>query len=126
MHWEAFTFVQAIRSQAPHFFCGSRVVEFGSVRVNYSISELFEQPAKYIGVDLIDGPGVDVVSDAKDVFLGNDFDVAVSCECFEHNPYFLKTFENMCAHVKPGGLVLFTCATTGRPWRTRSNNALQP
>jgi SAM-dependent methyltransferase len=44
----------------------------------------------------------------------NSFDVAISCECFEHDPHHIKTIENMIRLVKPGGLVVFSCATTGR------------
>ena len=36
-------------------------------------------------------------------------------KCFEHNPYWRETFTNMIDHCRPGGLVVMTCATTGRP-----------
>ncbi|HHC6530229.1 TPA: hypothetical protein ACN33U_001992 [Vibrio parahaemolyticus] len=114
MHWQAYSFVQAVKGNVPQYFYNSKVVEFGSACVNYSISTLFEQPVKYFGVDLTDTQGVDVIGEAQSVNLGSNFDVAVSCECFEHNPYYLETFQNMVSHVRPGGLVLFTCATTGR------------
>lgn len=115
MHWQAFSFIQTVKSCLPQYFFQNKVVEFGSACVNYSIAELFELPNNYIGVDLISGNGVDIICDAKIVMLGNNFDVSISCECFEHNPYYLETFMNMVNHVRAGGLVLFTCATTGRP-----------
>ena len=40
-------------------------------------------------------------------------DKAISCECFEHNPEWVKTFENMVRMAS--GIVIMTCATTGRP-----------
>jgi SAM-dependent methyltransferase len=43
------------------------------------------------------------------------YDTVVSCECFEHNPYWVETFQNMHRMCKDGGLVIMTCATTGRP-----------
>lgn len=114
MHWQAYSYVQIVKSFLPQYFYQTKAVEFGSACVNYSISELFENPADYFGVDLTSGQGVNIVCDAKTVNLGTGFDVVVSCECFEHNPHFLGSFENMVKHAREGGLVLFTCATTGR------------
>ena len=70
--------------------------------------------AEVIGVDLAEGPGVDLVSHTEKVdFPENSFDVAVSAECFEHNPYWLETFVNM--HRIAKDFVVFTCAGEGRP-----------
>lgn len=114
MHWQAFSFIQSVKSFLPQYFHQTTVIELGSVCVNYSISELFDMPINYLGVDLTSGKGVDIICDAKIVNLGGNFDVAISCECFEHNPHYNETFANMTRHVRAGGLVLFTCATTGR------------
>ena len=43
------------------------------------------------------------------------YDLALSGECFEHDPYWVQTFTNMCRLVRPGGMVAFTCASRGRP-----------
>jgi SAM-dependent methyltransferase len=43
------------------------------------------------------------------------FDVVVSCECMEHNPAWAATTTNMVRVLKPGGLLLLTCAAPGRP-----------
>ena len=115
MHWQAFAFVQSIRAICPDLFYDKRILEFGSHTVNYSIKELFLKTETYIGVDLSIGKTVDVVAAAQDVYLGNEFDVVISCECFEHNPYFHKTFTNMYHHAGNNGIVIFTCPTTGRP-----------
>jgi SAM-dependent methyltransferase len=93
---------------------GTSVFEIGSADINGSVRSYFQSP-DYVGVNLIPGPGVDVVGQGEDVRLNREFDVAVSTECLEHNPKYFETFENMVRHVRPGGLVLFTCATTGRP-----------
>lgn len=42
------------------------------------------------------------------------YDVTVSGECFEHNPYWAETLTNMYRMTKSGGLLIFSCATTGR------------
>ena len=93
---------------------GGKVVEIGSYAVNGDVREFFLWANEYIGVDLTNGPGVDVVSSGHEFGESNNYDVAISCEVFEHNPYWLETFLNMIRITKPGGTVLFTCATKGR------------
>ncbi len=114
MHWQAYSFVASVKGLAEELFSFSKVVEFGAYNVNFSIKSLFDSPVRYYGIDLIDGANVTVACNAKNVFVGGDFDLAISCECFEHNPDYFETFENMCSHTKPGGAILFTCATVGR------------
>jgi SAM-dependent methyltransferase len=92
------------------------VLEIGSYQVNEngSLRAIFSG-CSYTGVDLIEGRGVDVVASGHEVNLPSDsFDVTVSAECFEHNPLWRETFANMCRMTKPGGVLIITCATTGR------------
>lgn len=114
MHAEIRHCLATVRDTFPEFFSGVSVLEIGSADINGSVRGYFKS-TDYVGVDLIPGPGVDVVGQGEDVRLNREFDVAVSTECLEHNPKYLETFENMVRHTRPGGLVLFTCATTGRP-----------
>jgi len=115
-HQEQQLFVQAVKALFPSFFNGGRIVEIGSLDINGTVRGFFEEPAEYIGVDLGPGRGVDVVCEGQDYNGAMDsFDVAISVECFEHNPYWKETFINMFRMVKSGGLIVMTCATTGRP-----------
>ena len=114
MHTEVRHCLAVVRDAFPEFFAGVSVFEIGSADINGSVRPHF-QSTDYVGVDLIPGPGVDVVGQGEDVRLDRLFDVAVSTECLEHNPKFMETLENMVRHVRPGGMVLFTCASTGRP-----------
>lgn len=92
-----------------------KVLEVGSYDVNGSLRDSLDVEL-YVGVDLVEGPGVDVVGYGHEVRLGlGEYDVAFAGEVFEHDPHFLQTLENLLSHVRPGGLVLFTCATKGRP-----------
>jgi SAM-dependent methyltransferase len=100
-----------------HFVNNSRikVLEIGSYDVNGTVRSQFKG-AEYVGADLTEGPGVDVVGSGHELTLEtNRFDVAISCECFEHNPFWVETFANMYRMTAPGGLVVFTCASKGRP-----------
>ena len=75
----------------------------------------FFSNCEYIGVDIAEGPGVDVVCKGQNLqYESAAFDVVVSCECFEHNPFWKETFTNMVRMLKPGGICLITCATLGR------------
>jgi Methyltransferase domain. len=95
---------------------GGRVLEIGSYDVNGSVREIFAGSREYVGVDLREGPGVDRVAFGHELTLPDaSFDVSISGECFEHDPYWVQTILNMCRMTRPGGLVAFTCASSGRP-----------
>ena len=57
--------------------------------------------------------------------MSNSFDVVLSCECFEHDPHWVDTFKNMIDLCKPNGLVIFSCATTGRKEHGTANSEPQ-
>lgn len=129
MHWQAIQFVTTVKNMLPEFFVGKSVMEVGAYIVNDSVRELFDTD-DYVGLDLCDGPGVDITASGDEYLRGEGetFDVVISCECFEHNPSYLETFQRMFDNLKPGGLFLFTCATSGRPEHgtTRSDPTLFP
>jgi len=111
-HQSQLDFVASIKKQFPQYFFESKVLEVGSLDINGSIRQFFVA-CDYIGVDLGEGRGVDVVARGEELDYPDDsFDVVASCECFEHNPEWVKTFNNMVRMAS--GLVFFSCATTGR------------
>lgn len=114
MHWEAYYFIKIIKLSFPDEFNNNEVFEIGSYCVNHSIREHFES-CEYVGVDLTEGETVDIVASGHEVKLNQAFDLAVSCECFEHNPYFKESLANMIHHLKDNGLLMISCATEGRP-----------
>lgn len=112
-HQSQLDFVARVKQQFPQYFKGRKVLEVGSLDINGSVRQFFED-CSYTGVDLGEGKGVDLVSKGEDLtFPDNHFDVAISCECFEHNPEWVRTFANMVRMTS--GLIIMTCATTGRP-----------
>ena len=67
-------------------------------------------------MDIGEGDGVDVVCPAQLYDAADEtFDTIISCECWEHNPYYVESIQNAIRMLKRGGLFFFTCATTGRP-----------
>lgn len=124
-HKEQQDFVLSVKEKFPTYFNNKCIVEMGSLDINGSVRYFFEN-CVYIGVDVANGPGVDVVSLGHEYDMpDNSFDVAISCECFEHDPHHIETFKNMLRLVKPKGLVIFSCATTGRKEHGTTKNEPQ-
>lgn len=113
-HYQQLKFVELVGSNFPDFFRNKKILEVGSWIANETIRDFFKD-CEYIGADIAEGPGVDVVCPGERLeFADESFDVVASCECFEHNPNWSATFKNMHRMLKPGGLFLMTCATIGR------------
>jgi len=112
-HQSQLDFVGRVKAKFPDYFVNKKVLEIGSLDINGSI-RIFFDASSYIGVDIGEGRGVDVVARGEELtFPTGYFDVTASCECFEHNDKWAETFDNMVR--MSNGLVFFSCATTGRP-----------
>ena len=71
---------------------------------------------EYTGVDIGDGKNVDVISKAHELEYDDEtFGFVISTEMLEHDMYYEQSLLNMVRMLKPSGMLLFTCATTGRP-----------
>ena len=91
-----------------------KVLEIGSYIVNETVRPFFTG-SQFIGVDLMPGPGVDIVSNGEDINLPDEsLDIAISCECFEHNANWAKSFKSMYEKVKKGGILIVSSASRGR------------
>ena len=122
-HADQFEFVGLIKKHFPTAFAGGKVLEVGSLDINGSVRSFFAADS-YTGVDVAEGPGVDEVCQGQLVdHPTGAFDVVISCECMEHNPYWVETLSNMFRMTKPGGLVIISFATTGRAEHGTSRTA---
>jgi len=91
------------------------VLEIGSLNLGKSVRDFFKE-CDYIGLDVGEGEGVDIVCGGQDYDApSGSFKHVISCEAMEHNPYWKETVKNMIRLCEPGGLVSLTCATIGRP-----------
>lgn len=125
-HQSQIDFVAGVKAKFPDYFVNNKVLEIGSLDINGSVRQFFDN-CDYIGVDLGEGKGVDLVAKGEELdFPSSIFDVVISCECFEHNPKWVSTFNNMARMCS--GLMIMTCATTGRPEHgtRRTNQADAP
>ena len=95
----------------------TRIIDFGSLDINGGPHRfLTSTNCKYIGVDLEEGPNVNLVGRAELIdHQTASFDIAMSSEMFEHTPTWREAFYNLCRLTKPGGIVVISCAGRFRP-----------
>ena len=114
-HQQQIDFCKSVKQQFPHFFHNRLVLDIGSLDINGNNQYLFDD-CLYLGVDLLPGKNVDLTTKGHELSLPDEnVDVIVSTECFEHDQFYALTLKNIIRMLKPGGLFLFSCATTGRP-----------
>ena len=114
-HKEQLEYIRELKAKFKKNFVSKKVLEIGSLNINGSVRQYFEC-CDYLGIDVGEGKGVDLVVSGHEYDAASEsYDTVISCECFEHNPFWLETFTNMHRMCKVGGLIIMTCATTGRP-----------
>jgi SAM-dependent methyltransferase len=98
--------------------CGRSVLELGSrdpyAEVRNIVMPL--QPAQYTGVDLIPGPGVDVVCPAErllDRFAPESFDLVVSTEVLEHVRDWRRVVHNLKSLLREDAILISTTRSRG-------------
>ncbi len=106
MHQSAFDWVSyQVKLHGPF----PTVIELGSLNINGSVRRTF-RPCRYIGVDIVGGPDVDVVKDAALYRPKELVDCVVCCEVLEHSDHAGAIVENAITMLKPGGWLIITCA----------------
>lgn len=113
-HPQQKAFCERVRHALSEWFVNSKVVDFGSLDINGSNGYLFKE-CDYTGVDLDIGRNVDEVMPTHEYKPDAPVDVVISTEMLEHDEHWELSLKNMVDILRPGGLLLFTCATTGRP-----------
>lgn len=108
MHNEAFQFVAQFASLEP-----LSIVEIGSRNINGTVRSLFPN-ARYTGLDLVDGLGVDVVCDAIDWTPPELVDLVICCEVLEHSPRWPEILSAAGQWLHANGRIIVTCAGPGR------------
>lgn len=95
-----------------------KVLEIGSLDVNGSIREYFEDATEYIGIDMTPGKSVDKVMEAHDiskVWRKETLDTILCLEMLEHDNAFWVTIENMKKLLKKSGILIISTPTFGFP-----------
>lgn len=90
-----------------------KILDVGSYDVNGTMKPIFEK-GQYIGLDMEEGPNVDVVGVSHDIpFKDNEFDIIACSSCFEHDDMFWVSFQEMCRVLKPGGYMYVQAPSNG-------------
>ena len=107
-------YCQKIKEKYPNYFKNIKVLDIGSLDINGSNRYMFDD-CDYLGIDVGNGPNVDFVCIGHKFEGPNEYyDTIITTEALEHDMYYEDTIKNAIRMLKPGGLLLFTCATTGR------------
>jgi SAM-dependent methyltransferase len=117
MHDEATHFLKYVASVSkPHFTRGKLALDVGSYDYNGSNKPLFDSSCKVHGNDVFPGHNVDLVYKTAELpFFEPTFDTIVSSNCFQNDPEFKESLRKLVQILRPGGILAFTCATTGKP-----------
>ena len=122
MHEAAYKFIRDAISVLP---ARKTICELGSRTViwddntyihNGPVRSLFRKAKKYTGVDIREGPNVDVIGNAADWRPDPPelFDTVVCCETLEHTNEGANICKTAFEILQPGGIFLVTAAGPGR------------
>jgi SAM-dependent methyltransferase len=115
MHPEAREFLDFVYSHLPDYYVRCKVLDVGGGDINGNNRMYFGQDCEYDANDVAPAPNVSIVCKTSDLtFPDGTFDVIISSECFEHDMWYAESLRNIVRMLKPGGLFVFTCASTGR------------
>ena len=97
---------------------GKDVLEVGAYNLNGSLRPLIESwgPSKYVGVDIVQGTGVDEICSADEIvnkYGKESFDIIISTEMLEHVKDWKKVISNFKNVCKKKGTILITTRSKG-------------
>lgn len=125
MHIEAYNGLKKMIDESGiQFEKNHRILDIGGRDINGSVRDLIPQ-ARWTGLDIVDGPGVDIVRDATRDWMsvykpvpehGEFFDVVIMTEVFEHVEDWRGIIRTCAQALSSVGeeSIFMTCASTGR------------
>jgi SAM-dependent methyltransferase len=92
-----------------------KIIEIGSQDVNGSLKPIFPPGLDYLGVDFVEGKGVDIVLEDpyKLPFENESTDIVLCSSVFEHSEMFWLLFLEIMRILKPHGLFYLNAPSNG-------------
>lgn len=124
MHYSALKSFRDFKEVYFKHFKNPRVVEIGSLSVNGEIKSEIGNEAIYTGLDLTNGPNVDIVLDDpyKIPLEDNSVDIVISISTFEHTEFFWLSYLEILRILKPNGLFFLNVPSNGHFHRYETDN----
>jgi hypothetical protein len=113
MHAEAKAFCMKIKELYPDAFKNKKVLDVWSLDVNWNNRFLFDD-CEYLWLDVGEWPNVDIICSIHEYKPEWKFGTIISTEMLEHNKYRKESLQNMYDLLEDWGVLVLTCATTGR------------
>lgn len=107
-----------IENLEPGHIQGKRILEVGSQDVNGGLRKIVmrNNPAEYIGIDIEDGKGVDLLlsyEDLIDKFGEDSFDLVITTSTLEHVANWKEFLDTITMVCKPEGHILLSVPRSG-------------
>lgn len=113
-HFNQVLYCIKVKSLFPSYFRNKDILDVGSMDINGNNRYLFNG-CEYKGIDIFEGKNVWMVAPIHTVTWVSESDTIISTEMLEHDKYWEKSLQAMTRVLRPGGLLVITCATTNRP-----------
>lgn len=99
------------------------ILEVGSQAINGSLRENALPTTRYVGLDIEEGEGVDIVAPPGELPVeDSSFDLVIASSVFEHDSAFWMTFLEMCRKTKDGGYIYINAPSNGCVHRYPQDN----
>ena len=115
MHRSALTYGKLFFETYASLFDEGTVLDVGSRNVNGSLKDICPTHLQYLGVDTVEGHGVDVISTDpyKLPFENESINIVISSSCFEHSELFWLLYLEIMRVLKPEGVFYLSAPNNG-------------
>ena len=115
MHPSALKYGQLFFEKYCNTMQDALVCDIGAQNVNGSLKDVMPAHLRYLGVDFVEGNGVDVILDDpyQLPFEDEKFDAIVCSSCFEHSEFFWLVFLELLRVLKPHGVLYLNVPSNG-------------
>lgn len=107
MHQAVIDWLGGLKDKRPELFHDRRVLECGSLDINGTPRSFFTE-CEYIGIDWREGPCVDIVSLVHHYHPTDKFEIVISTEMLEHDPFWTSSLLRMTNLLIEGGHLFLT------------------